>query len=365
MGSLELGGAERQALLFARYLKESDRCNVQIWGFNSPGIISDLCNEYGIPCRIEQVELSGNPFILAKNLISYALKLRKQKPDIIISYTNYPNVICGLIWRFTGARKFIWNQRDIGIERVTPKLERIAVFNTRCFIANSSQVKDFLVNTLGVNGNSIKLIHNGIELAPPISDRKEWRQRLGFNEDQVLACMVGNLSTHKDHITLLKAWQIVIDELKKVEKSSFLLLAGRYDQNHIMIKRFSEELNIEKYVIFLGQVTDVTGLLDAVDIGVFSSYSEGMPNGVLECMASGLPVVATDLPSIREAVGIDGQSYLSLPGNAQHMSEQILRLMFSRELRMNLGEKNRSRISSEFSPQVMFRQMMEMINQDI
>jgi glycosyltransferase involved in cell wall biosynthesis len=365
IGSLELGGAERQALLFAKKLLDTNSFNIQIWGFNSPGRVATLCEEYGIPYRIEPVELSGNLFKLVKNLICFSHKLRKQNPDTIIAFTNYPNVICGIVWRFTGARMFIWNQRDVGIERITSILERISIFNTQYFIANSSQVKDFMVNSLGVSGKNVHLIHNGIELASSLSDRVEWRRRLGINDDMVLACMLGNLSSHKDHVTLLKAWQIVIDNLKKSGKTSVLLLAGRFDQNHLMLKGITEELGIEKYVIFLGHVKDVSGLLYSVDIGVFSSYSEGMPNGVLECMASGLPVVATDIPGIREAVGPDSYEYLAPPGNPQSMSEKILKFLYSSDLRREIGEINLSRITKEFSPQLMFQRMLDVINQDL
>jgi len=365
LSQLELGGAERQALLLARYLKNEQGAHVQVWGVGSPGRLARLCEQYGIPWRIEPIELSRKPLRLLANLIGYARKIRKERPDIILAYTILPNVVCGLVWRLTGARIYVWNQRDSGVEHFGKTLERLAVLNTRHFVANAHHVSSFLVNTLRVNRKRVRVIHNGIELDRPEADRSAWRARLGVSELCMLACMVANLSLFKDHVTLLRAWRIIIDRLEQNQKTAVLLLAGRFDQNYAILKEMSGKLNLGESVRFLGQVKDVAGLLGAVDLGVFSSRSEGMPNGVLECMAAGLPVAATDIPGIREAVGSEGYPYLAPPGDAETLADKILLFMRSPELRDQVGTANRRRIAQEFSPQQMCAQMIELIAQNV
>jgi glycosyltransferase involved in cell wall biosynthesis len=161
----------------------------------------------------------------------------------------------------------------------------------------------------------------------------------------------------------LKAWRIVIDKLGQNEKTPVLLLAGRFDQDYEMLKEMSVRMNLGESIRFLGQVKDVAGLLGAVDLGVFSSRSEGMPNGVLECMAAGLPVAATDIPCIREAVGQEGYPYLAPPGDAEALAGKILLLMQSRELRAQVGAANRRRITQEFNTQHACKQMADFISQ--
>lgn len=364
-GSLELGGAERQALLLARYLMNERGAHVQIWGFGSPGRLARLCEQYGIPWWIEPIEipLPRNPLRLLASLIRFVRKLKKERVDILLPFTMYPNVVCGLVWRMTGAKICIWNQRDAGLDRFAKTLEHLAVLNTPLFVSNSEQGASFLVKTYGVQLKRIQVIHNGVELDNPEATRAEWRARLGLNEHCLLACMVANLSQYKDHITLLKAWRNVIDQTLQNSQAAVLLLAGRLDYTHQILSDMALRLNLAKTVRFLGQVDDVSGLLGAVDIGVFSSRIEGCPNGLLECMAAGLPVAATDIPGIRAVTGPDGYPFLAPPDNAAALADVILMFMRCAELRTNAGARNRCRIAQLFRPQQMCDQMSALIEQ--
>jgi len=96
-------------------------------------------------------------------------------------------------------------------------------------------------------------------------------------------------------------------------------------------------------------VEDISGLLFAADLGVFSSRLEGCPNGVLESMAAGLAVVATDCPGIREAVGDEALPWLVPPGDPETMAAKLLELAEHPDLRAELAIQNRQRIESEFT----------------
>jgi len=94
--------------------------------------------------------------------------------------------------------------------------------------------------------------------------------------------MVANLSGFKDHEALIRAWRLVLDQLSSEERNAKLLLAGKNFGTEPSLKRLVGKLSLEDDVLFLGQVEDVSGLLQSVDLGVYSSKSEGSPNGVLE-----------------------------------------------------------------------------------
>ena len=113
----------------------------------------------------------------------------------------------------------------------------------------------------------------------------------------------------------------------------------------------------DRSVRFLGQVRDVSGLLQSVDLGLFASPIEGSPNAVLECMAAGLAVVGTDIPGIREAVGPDGAPYLAPPEDADRFAELVLLLARDAERRAQAGRANRRRIENCFSPRQMGARM--------
>jgi len=143
------------------------------------------------------------------------LAFRKLRPDVILSYCMFPNLVCGLVWRWTGARLCVWNQRDEGLHFKGMRLERLAVRLTRWFLSNSYHGRDFLVQKLGVEPRRIQVVYNGVELEEPVADRAAWRHRLGVDESCFLACMVANLHHFKDHATLLRAWRQVIDRLPR------------------------------------------------------------------------------------------------------------------------------------------------------
>jgi len=174
--------------------------------------------------------------------------------------------------------------------------------------------------------------------------------------------MVANLTIYKDHLTLLKAWRLVVDRLSSRGRRAVLVLAGRFEETHAALEQLGAELGLRQSLAFLGGVADISGLLRAVDLGVFSSRSEGCPNGILECMAAGLAVVATEIPGIREAVGPDGDRFLAPPGDAGALATQIVRLALKPELRAQVGELSRGRIQAEFSPSQSCRKTSEIIS---
>jgi glycosyltransferase involved in cell wall biosynthesis len=254
-----------------------------------------------------------------------------------------------LVWRFTGAKACIWNQRESGItEPVGPRLGRWATRLTRWFTSNSKHGADYLIAKHNVPPTRVSVIHNAVELSPPETDGQTWRRRLNVSDDSFVAVMLANLHSGKDHATVLRAWQIVAEEVPAT-----LLFAGRFDGTQDPLKILALDLGISEQVRLLGPVKDVSGLLSACDLGVFSSAAEGCPNAVLECMAAGLPVVATDIPGVREAVGPDGISFLAPFGDADSMAAKVLELAQNPSLRTRLGRLNRNRIETQFSPRML------------
>ena len=100
---------------------------------------------------------------------------------------------------------------------------------------------------------------------------------------------------------------------------------------------------------FLGEVDDVAGLLGACDAGVFSSRSESAPCAVLECMAAGLPLAATDIAAIRELLGPEGAPFPAPAGDAVTLADAIVRLAGDAGARRVEGSRNAARARDEFS----------------
>ena len=363
LGRLGLGGAERQALHLAHFLAAGG-ASVEVCALGHPGRAIDVCEAYGIPWRLMPVEWPRSRLGRLRSLLSVARALRRHHPDVLLPYTMWPNVLCGVTWRLCGARLSIWNQRDEGRDFTGRKIERLSARLTPLFVSNSQHGAQYVVRQFGVDPTRMHVIRNGVALPVPERSRSDWRRALGLSQDVVLACMVANLHSYKDHATLLWAWRSVVDRSRD-SNTPVLLLAGRFDDTDALLKAQAYDLELGKSVRFLGAVDDVAGLLDAVDIGVHSSRFEGCPNGALECMAAGLPIVATDIPGIREAVGPRGEGQLAAPGDAEAMAARILDLVHAPGLRQQLGRENKRRIDVEFTVDQMCRNTVAVILQGL
>lgn len=348
--TLSMGGCERQAVALAKYLIENEGCSVEIVGYDFLGNLTEICDRNAIPWRFASLIWSDGVYVRFKCLLKLAYFLRATSPDIILPYSIVPNVSCALSWKATGAQICLWNQAGAAgsVRGKWTKFELFAVRQASGVISNSQHGASLLVKH-GIDPKRITVIPNGVQLENPQFDVADWHSRLDTStECSFLACMIANLSLDKDHITLLKAWRIVIDRLSPI-KQPILILAGAFADNYKVLSKLAEDLGILHAVRFLGHVDDVSGLLRSVHLGVFSSHTEGVPNGVLESMAAGLAIAGTDIPGIREAIGSDNDAYLSPRGDAELLAENIARLALNEQLRRNVGELNRRRIETYFS----------------
>lgn len=345
--NLELGGAERQALILAKHLVEHEEAAVEVWGFNKSGPVADMCEQLGVPWHLDSFRFESTENGRLLSLARITKSLQRARPEILLPYTFVPNVICGLGWQRTGARACVWNQRDEGVTPFVAEWARPAAERTSIFISNAARGAEFLKDRLGVDPSKIRVIENGIEQSTANEDRSQWRVKLKIEDEAFVACMVANLHDNKDHRTLLRAWKHVVDRFNG--RRAVLVLAGRHDGAYESLLSLSRELNLTRHVRFAGQVLDVPGLLSAADVGVFSSYIEGCPNGVLESMAAGLAVAGTDIDAIRSAVGPKGLQFLAPPKDDEALAGAILTLANDPDLRVTVGAENQRRVRERFT----------------
>lgn len=373
LGNYNRGGAERQAVYLARWLKTQCGIQVEFFAFSGKGPISEELEREGIQCSTVPfnfffIDAFRRPGINRKSL-SYYLKLRNEAKryaeaiqatgaDIVLPFTYYPNVVCGLSWKRSDAKLCVWNQRDIGNDGMTGNYaEQSAVRKTPAFVSNSQQGADLLITHSGVSARMIRVIPNGIVI-PPVQSGNH--SDFGLDAMYQHVVMLANFHPFKDHATLVRAWKIVVSELR--DQPLRLVLAGRFGGTEKELMKMSEELGVRGSIVFLDSVADVNGLLGICTISAFSSVKEGNPNAVLEAMASGLAVAATRIPGCMDALGQD-YAYLSEPGDEQGMASNIIALLRSAELRTKVGNRNRARIETSFSIERMGEQYLQVFRE--
>ena len=343
-----LGGAERQALVLARHLREVEGAVVEVQALNdAEGRAAELFREAGIPWRARRGRWRGSKPRTVARLVRTAAVLRGARPDVLLPYCELPNAVCGLLWRHVGARTCVWNQRDTIPFTLDEAFVRRAIRSTPVLVSNSEHGADFLV-ARGALRERVRVIANGVDLAPARASRAAWRRRLGVSEGDVVVTSLAHFYARKDHETLLAAWQRMLARADGSRDRLTLVLAGRSEGRREVLEALAHDLRVDDRIRFVGDVGDVSGLLEASDIGVLSSPMEGCSNAVLEKMASALPVVGSDVPGIREALGGDGWPSLVPSGDPDALGSALARLCGDPDLRKRVGRQNRARQRAVF-----------------
>jgi len=357
-----MGGAERQATYLAQFLKNTKEFDVIVWSFFDGDTIKEILNNHGIRYLIMPPKTGVNKLLRLWNLFYIILKLRKLKPYVLMPFTDYPNKISGLIWKFTGAKSCIWNQRDEGREITGNYIEKVAVKKTPCFIANSLSGKKFLIEQFGVLPHKIKIINNGIKIIEYRKDFNDWRNRLKIDKNMFVVVMVANIHYFKDHYTLLKAWSFFLNNLITKKPFPLLLFAGRFGSSKIFLDKKIKEMNLGNSIRFLGEVREITGLIETSDLCVFSSKNEGCPNAVLEYMVMKKAVIATDIIGIREALG-DNYPFLVPANDFKTFANYIYEFYEKPQLLYKYGLKNFNRVKNKFSLEKMNNEYYKFLEQ--
>ncbi len=187
---------------------------------------------------------------------------------------------------------------------------------------------------------------NGIdsEYFDPKAVSSDLKKELGIPSDHVLIGSVGRLAPQKNISLLLRAIQTLIVQGKKVS----LILVGDGPSKK-EAEEAVEEMEIKRWVHFLGFVSDVRPIYKALDLFVSSSDQEGMPNSILEAMAMAVPVVATKVGGNSEIIENEKEGFLSPAGSLEALIEIMIKLIEGPELRRKIGEAGRKKVEKNFS----------------
>ncbi|MDX2502912.1 MAG: glycosyltransferase [Gammaproteobacteria bacterium] len=189
------------------------------------------------------------------------------------------------------------------------------------FIAVSSDLKDFIVDSIGIKPKQIEVILNGIEIQrfeQKQYDRNRIRAELSLSDDNFVIIVVAALFEMKGHKDLLQAIALLGDEANTIK----LLFVGDGYYKPDLVK-LTEQLTLEDKVRFLGFRSDVAQLLSASDLFILPSYSEGLPVSVLEAMAAKTLVLATHVGGLGELIHDGKNGYLVEPKAAEQLADKI------------------------------------------
>jgi len=213
-----------------------------------------------------------------------------------------------------------------------------------CVTAVSQPVADAYLFARIVPKDKLTVLPNGVDVEtwrPDTTARTVLRRELGLH-DEFLWFAAGRLEPVKDYPTLLRA-------MAETPEPARLVIAGGGPLEG-ELRQLAATLCLEHKVRFLGFETDVRRWMQAADGFVLSSRWEGLPMGLLEAAACGLPAVATDVPGSREVV-VDGQTgWLATQGSVEALQAAMAKMMrITPQERKAMGERARQLAIERFS----------------
>jgi glycosyltransferase involved in cell wall biosynthesis len=191
-------------------------------------------------------------------------------------------------------------------------------------------------------------------------DREKKRAELGIKNDGPILGVGARLVKLKGISYLLRAMPAIIERFPSV----ILVLAGGGDYENALRKE-ADILGIHKNTLFLGPRLDFPELLKFFDLFILPSLSEGLPMALLEAMAAGCPIIATNVGGIPMAIKHGENGSLIEPGNAHVLSSEIIKLLHDSELRNSYVKKGREVFMKNFSADVMIEKYQRLYLREI
>ncbi len=224
---------------------------------------------------------------------------------------------------------------------------RIGIRGVDRILTVCENIRKRFIRHYGIPEQKILTILNGVDTSffkPDKTLRQATRLQLSFKNDDIVIGTIGRLCSDKNYETLVKVMALVAREHSKVH----LVFVGDGPDKKSLMEEVTG-LGLENRVRFLGTRYDRLELLNAMDIFILTSISEGLPNTLLEAMSVGLPVVATTVGGIPEVVRTSKEGFLVEPRNPRGLAKPLEQLLQSSELRESIGRAGQRRIRSHFS----------------
>src|ERR1700704_660112 len=348
--SFEQGGSERQAMQLLTQLHHSGHCRVHLACLQNRGSLRAEADQLGIGEIHEYALNSFYDLNFVTQLRRLGHFIREKEIDVVHTHCFYTNIF-GMTGAFlAGVRGRVTSKGETDGFR-TPlqkRAERAAFRLSHRVIANCLVVQNQLIRE-GVSPSKIIQHYNGLDL-------ERLKVRSGLTRTAALAefglpverrylSIVANLRNPvKDHPMLLRA----AARVRTAVPAAGFAIAG---EGELMegLRELAGQLGIQDDVFFIGRCNNVADLLFASDVGVLSSKAEGFANAILEYMAAGLPVVATDVGGAREAI-VEGETgHIAASGDDEAMAARIIQVLKDDENARMMGARGKAIVSEKFS----------------
>jgi glycosyltransferase involved in cell wall biosynthesis len=321
----ELGGTPLRLARLARGLRAAG-VDVHAGCLAGRGPVTEWLESDGVATF--SCDARGAMDVLALRRLAH--HVRRLRPDLIHSTLMHANVAGRLVGWMCGV-PVVSSTATIEVERRWHRvMERLTARMDAGHIVNSGVLGEHVIRAFHVPRERLHVVPPSLVEWPRELDRAAARAELRMPADEFVVAWVGRFDPVKRLDLLVRCAEMVRDQ------SVRFLLAGDGPARS-SVERMLEGSSAQAKVRLLGWRDDVVPLLRAADLFVFPSRTEGMPNAVLEAMACGLPIVASDLPVLRELAGDGERLRLVASDDPQDYASAVDELQVNEAARRELG----------------------------
>ncbi len=360
IGQLGHGGAERQLYECVSHL-DPEQFDSMVYSL-TPEIhpYGDLLLDRGVPVVGLKRRGRGD---LAR-VVELGRLLRKQQPDLVHSFLAMDGITATLACKwFVPTSLRLLSARCVSVKR--DWLREVAIGRSyrsaALVVCNAQQVARFLVSSYRVDPARIRVVYNGVrahEFALPRRIAREGRGRLG--DKSPVVGIVCRLEPAKNVSLFIRAAAILANDYPDLG----FMVAGD-GSSRAELEKLSRERGLEGRIRFVGMRDDVPALLARFDLLLHTSNHEGFSNSVLEAMAAGLPVVATEVGGLQELIS-DGETGLLVPaGDLEALVAAAKRLLGDWQLAEEMGRKAAEHVRHRFTVHSMVQDMVRVYQEGL
>lgn len=346
--TLDRSGAEKQFSLLATGLPREE-FDIHAVCLTRGGAYESLLKNHGIPVTVLHKRLKFDPVAFFR-LRSF---LKRFRPDVMHTWLFAANAYGRLAAGNRERPKVIISERcvDSWKQGWQLKLDKKLIPRTHRMVANSESVAEFY-RQQGFPAERMVVIPNGVDVSDgkplPSGEKDEMLKEWDIPAGSRIVGYVGRLAPQKRGHDLIWSMQL----LRQLTDRVYFVIVGD-GPDRVEMVRLSQHMGCDHLVRFLGHREDSQRLMRAFDVVWLASEFEGQSNSLMEAMAAGIPVVASDIPANRELV-VDGQTgFLVNVGDCPAMSQFTDRILADPNLARRLGEAGRERMRTQFDLQTM------------
>jgi len=310
--------------------------------------------EAGYPIHVIRVAQKMNPLMWTTAIRDLHAIIRTGNYDIVHTHTSFAGLLGNLAARLAGARYILYTQHGFYVHELMPRwkqwfwyrIEGIAIRLCEHMICVSEEEQEIAIRETRqpaskfttMPGIGIDVSRFQFPLEQRSSVRAQIRDELGIAPEAFVILTVARLTRDKGHYEVLRALRLVADKDPEIR----LVVAGDGPEAEGLTAE-AKNIGVAQQLMLLGWRDDVPRLHCAADVFLLASHREGMPVATMEAMASGLPVVATDIPGCREQVVPGETGYLVPVADAEAMAASLWKIRCDSALGSSMGERAKDR----------------------